>query len=1155
MPNNNELRLFISSTFRDMQGEREHLVRKVFPEIRALCRARGVTFTEVDLRWGVTEEEAELGQVIRICLEEVDRCRPYFIGMIGNRYGWVPELHEIHLDPDLLANYPWIKEIANEGVSVTEMEFIHGVFDTPESDELHARFYHRQDDQGGRDHHERLDALIERARATGHPFHNFASVEELGEKVYADLIATIDHFWPESETPSPLTLERRAHTAFAASRTRAYIPNPLYIKRFNEWIDEGKSPLVIHGGSGLGKSALAAYLAESFRKEHRDAFVVEHYVGAWEGSGSAVALMRHVIQEICERFSIDEELPNAEAELEKSFPDWLYRAEHLAAQSDTQIVIVLDALNQLGASGQRLSWLPRSIPPRVRLVLSTTPGDALEGLKGRWWEQLEVTPIDDVGLRQSIVVRALGEFRKKVTADQVEKIVNDPKSASPLYLRLVAEELRLHGLHETIGAEIDRYATTNSLDETFALMLERIERDHGIPAVSAFLSMIALSRSGLTETELLGLTRLSRLALSRLLFSFDYHLIRRDGELHFFHDYLRRAVERRYLADEEYVRDRRTALLSYFQGEELSRGSASEIIWQLRELGRTEELAQRLANLDTLHLLYTGEMIYEVRSTWRALMEEGIDLEGLVLESAKQLSRSNNSIDYKFNRLRTLCTQLQSMSSWRSSLAVAEQLREVSRKSQDRRQIGIAESHIGNAHRHLGSYPEAREHFSSGLESFQSINDQRGIANALTNLGLVSSDSSDYDYALDCFRKAGEIFEELGERGRSAVAIGSMGNVHRKRGAFDTALDLYNQALTIHREMGAKGMIANLIASIGNVSLSRNDYATALSAYDEALEIQEELGARSDVANLYGNMATAYLWQGDADRALELYKRARKLHEELGEVSGVAAVMGNIGIIYAHQGEQRHALRSFQEAAAINRELGEKGVASQMLSNIGAMHYTLGEYDQALEVYLEAISIHEDLGDSDRTASTSFNIGNCYRDLGKLESALAYLTQSEELSRELGLKTLLTMVLEKRSHLLLDIAEQSTEQPGYLKEYIAETAVDAWRTSLRSRCRELAEESHTIAVELEDEEHALLSSLVQARIDQAEGDTEKATATILALIPSTSDPEDIAECHTWLWRFDRSREEHRLEALRIFSELLEGGERHYFREMVEELGG
>src|SRR5438552_4042675 len=100
-----ELRIFISSTFQDLQEEREYLVKKVFPEIRQLCRERGVKFTEIDLRWGLTEEEATQGKVIRTCLEEIDRCRPYFIGIIGSRYGWTPKYSDIQRDGELLHKY------------------------------------------------------------------------------------------------------------------------------------------------------------------------------------------------------------------------------------------------------------------------------------------------------------------------------------------------------------------------------------------------------------------------------------------------------------------------------------------------------------------------------------------------------------------------------------------------------------------------------------------------------------------------------------------------------------------------------------------------------------------------------------------------------------------------------------------------------------------------------------------------------------------------------------------------------------------------------------------------------------------------------------------------------------------------------------------
>jgi hypothetical protein len=47
-----EIRVFISSTFRDMHEEREELVKQIFPQLRRLCESRGVTWGEVDLRWG-----------------------------------------------------------------------------------------------------------------------------------------------------------------------------------------------------------------------------------------------------------------------------------------------------------------------------------------------------------------------------------------------------------------------------------------------------------------------------------------------------------------------------------------------------------------------------------------------------------------------------------------------------------------------------------------------------------------------------------------------------------------------------------------------------------------------------------------------------------------------------------------------------------------------------------------------------------------------------------------------------------------------------------------------------------------------------------------------------------------------------------------------
>lgn len=44
------IRLFVSSTLKDMEAEREQLVKRVFPEIRRVCIERGVSFVDIGIK-------------------------------------------------------------------------------------------------------------------------------------------------------------------------------------------------------------------------------------------------------------------------------------------------------------------------------------------------------------------------------------------------------------------------------------------------------------------------------------------------------------------------------------------------------------------------------------------------------------------------------------------------------------------------------------------------------------------------------------------------------------------------------------------------------------------------------------------------------------------------------------------------------------------------------------------------------------------------------------------------------------------------------------------------------------------------------------------------------------------------------------------------
>src|SRR4029079_16722410 len=110
-----------------MHEEREELIKRVFPQIRRMCELRGVAWSEVDLRWGVTDEQKAEGDVLRIGLPEIDRSRPYFIGLLGQRYGWVPD----ELPAELAQQLGWLTGVADR--SVTELEILHGVLNDPDA--------------------------------------------------------------------------------------------------------------------------------------------------------------------------------------------------------------------------------------------------------------------------------------------------------------------------------------------------------------------------------------------------------------------------------------------------------------------------------------------------------------------------------------------------------------------------------------------------------------------------------------------------------------------------------------------------------------------------------------------------------------------------------------------------------------------------------------------------------------------------------------------------------------------------------------------------------------------------------------------------------------------------------------------------------------
>jgi hypothetical protein len=135
--------VFISSTFRDMQAERDWLKHHVFPELAERLRGRRHLLEPIDLRFGVetvttAAEEAKELLVLKVCLDEIRRSRPFIVVLLGERYGWVPEEARMQA---AAAEAGFRAEVA--GKSVTALEIEYGIFKENPQQRRRCFFYLR----------------------------------------------------------------------------------------------------------------------------------------------------------------------------------------------------------------------------------------------------------------------------------------------------------------------------------------------------------------------------------------------------------------------------------------------------------------------------------------------------------------------------------------------------------------------------------------------------------------------------------------------------------------------------------------------------------------------------------------------------------------------------------------------------------------------------------------------------------------------------------------------------------------------------------------------------------------------------------------------------------------------------------------------------
>ena len=558
-----QLRLFISSTFVDMDAERNALTR-IFPQISEMCRQHGVEFVPLDLRWGITEDEAKEGRVIETCLREIDNSRPFFIGIIGNRYGWVPEKKDLgNFSDTIQERYPWINKALDLRMSITEMEMQHAVLMRKDNKGMNAAFYLRSPSMSvdasfkeipGSAGERKLNELKSVVRnQKDFPARDYNSVDELAQMVLQDVESFLYRVFPKQKLESyeqmavsqERLLNERSDSLFSLVRYQIDI---------NKWVEnKEKRDLLITGRVGVGKSYLMAEIVSQLRKKgeklvYIDISEQEKLTDAFEYvCGELLFQMGVKSRKQNEKESnigcffsfiwmfikflfigltlpfraafgkqgaAEQHLKNKVSEITQSyasntFVDAVKRLRKaLRKHPEMRLYVVLDNLDDL--TGDDLSIFTLfDDTDQIRIVASASL-DSNTQLYLQNRKTTEVLQVKNLNVNQATnyMNRFLAKYGKSLDArgEQCGKLLKMGVAGNPLLLSHVLELMVRFGSYEELDNYINELSTIKNETELYILMLRHIlkqfESSSQFDLIKDIVAAFAVVKGGLSESEI-----------------------------------------------------------------------------------------------------------------------------------------------------------------------------------------------------------------------------------------------------------------------------------------------------------------------------------------------------------------------------------------------------------------------------------------------------------------------------------------------------------------------------------------------------------------------------------------------------------------------------------------------------------------------------
>lgn len=906
---NRKIRVFISSTFKDMHQEREIIVNKVFPRLRKELKDRMIEICEIDLRWGIPESASNDGRVLEICIGEVLKCNPFFVGLIGNRYGYVPE--DLYIKNLPLEMRKSLGAGRLSGVSITELEIRAGVF-APET-KVYASL-HIKDcfDMSLCDNPDRMKDLLERIKRFRRcKEYQYKSMEDLEEQVYASLYAYINDIFPAKYEYPYNDTDYYSHLNLLKNCNAKYMPDYDFIYNLTDAIDES-TQLVIKGRKGTGKTSTISYMIKSYGVDE-DYDVFFHYVSL-EGDNNT-------IQKLYYRLFL---FLNYQYDLKINYSENITETQIQQVLSNVKLnrtlYIFIDAVDKLLGNRNYPVQIGNlcNVNKNVKVIYTCTDDRSFDaekiiGMPDLTDEQIEA--IVEVQFRQ---------FGKKIDGHKIRDICNNSMCHNPLFLSILINELRVYGSYDDFNAFFEKVVVMDTVGGLFKFVFDRLcdflyQNNYETIYVYQVFSLLLCTKNGISESEIFSITKMPPIIWVIIYSSLERFLFESNGVLSLNHDLVRFEMENILLDaqnDSDYSKWARNAIIAAFEKVDNISRKAVELSHQYYVGKDYDRLLKHLSALPVFRYLFENEY-YTLIMYFNCLQAYQGQLTAYF---------TDNAAGYMAQAAR-LCSVLCQSGCFQACIDIGNFFI----KNTDSPEIEISIlSDMARSEYKLNSdrYFTASKRYEALIQKYSALypEDEVGINEHLFKYAIVCSSKGEIDKAIGIYEKVVDTYRENGIYDMlSSWAMGNLANCYYSLGFQSKGESLFNDAINTRIQIFGKcspevaweycyfwpnlysefkvkeamdmvaeakdiyGCVFNntglelawAIQNYANMLSVYGEYEEAISNYNISIEMNDaviEKSRRPHVYSLtaYNNKANAYFLQGDNEKAKQQLETAYK---------------------------------------------------------------------------------------------------------------------------------------------------------------------------------------------------------------------------------------------------------------------------------------